>query len=195
MNGYRSASEAPPVASAGEPKSPSRKRRTNSPRKFWTSAVGTHRTTKMMKVMRYGGLRPMTGHSLSGDQSIGPNAYLVYAVSCFSLSSLPVYGGLSPPKDEQGKTKVCCFGRYPKNLRHWLFRGDVYRRAHIHTSRVYADLECDKSLLDCRPVLRVLGITRAVVLNKFDNPISSWALSGDRARQDFLSRCRSFVRV
>ena len=41
--------EAPPVARQGDPKNPWRKRRTRRPAKLSTSAVGTHRITKMPK--------------------------------------------------------------------------------------------------------------------------------------------------
>lgn len=43
------------------PKNPSKKRRTSSPPKLLTRAVGTHRITKSVKVIIYGGLRPTAG--------------------------------------------------------------------------------------------------------------------------------------
>ena len=64
--------DAPPVASAGDPKNPCRNRRTRSPAKWLTSAVGTQRITKSPKVIRYGTFRPTIGTSLKGENNIGP---------------------------------------------------------------------------------------------------------------------------
>lgn len=59
--GYISWNVAAPVARHGDPKNPAKNRRTNSPAKLSTSAVGICRMTKMTNVDMYIGFRPMTG--------------------------------------------------------------------------------------------------------------------------------------
>jgi hypothetical protein len=66
---------APAVARHGEPKNPSKNRRTSRPAKLSTRDVGMVRMTNMANVMMYGVVRPIAGISLSGLNIIGPIPY------------------------------------------------------------------------------------------------------------------------
>lgn len=66
---------APPVACAGEPMKPLRKRKRSTVSIFLAVAMGTWTRIKRARVARYTLLRPMLGASDRGDQTIGPVAY------------------------------------------------------------------------------------------------------------------------
>src|SRR6266498_3793482 len=64
---------APPFARQGLPKNPWRNRRTRSPPRLSTRAVGTARITYMANVATYGTFPPNSGISLIGEKINGPN--------------------------------------------------------------------------------------------------------------------------
>ncbi|CAI6333275.1 unnamed protein product [Periconia digitata] len=72
---YMSCRLAPPVAKAGLPKNPWRKRSTTRPAKLSTTDAGIVKMTKMAKEIMYGGFRPMIGISLRGEKRRGPMPY------------------------------------------------------------------------------------------------------------------------